>query len=1428
MSSAFFQKILSEKIINKVKNQYDINLKVRSSSFNWKGQVLLNDLIVNDHMSNILFSIGEINLSFSELKDLISDEYNFNKVNVSSFRINLNHYKNDKENNFDVFFKKIQNKTNSYLEKNIKVEKVIINDGSIKWLNQNSKMYFSPISLEKAVFNSFSIKEKTIKLKVQDLIVKSENLLLKELSTDIIINKDSVSFNDLKFIYGESSFLGALNLKIKDANFKNIQSTMPVSLIITESLINPKDIGLEKYIKGSSDFKIKLELKGYLEKLFANIDFDFENSALNINSSIVLDDFFLSPKNYNVIMDLKRFRIKERILSKFFNDSINSIYSQYYNDIKDLDIKGEIKFAKNNFDGNLYFLSNKGKLNIEYVYKKNDNSSNYQINCNLQETQFEGLNFMHNIKAFDGNFKIKGFIDKSKTHNLSWESDIKKLVYSDISINNIKIDGKSEKGYVKSKLNFNSIDFKLKGELSFKKDYSDFNIFLNINKLNLSKLKLASQQKNVFFSGLINSDNHNIEESNKIFIKSPNLTVDNNIYSFEDIDISDINNNGIRTISTNKNDALDLELVGNFNLFDLKEMMITSLSKFYPFIKSKKEVEGQFVDFNIEFKNKFVSKLFPELNTPKNSFLKGKISPNRNNSFLQINMPTLKLEDNLFQSIVLTSSKDDNSFKTSLSAKNILFNDNKFSDLTLNSERVKDTLYFNFNASSINNSDSSFESEFRFFSKMNGSRVFELDSLNIINGNKNEWSLVENQTDPTRLIFNYNDNKYKIENFKIKHKDQEISFSGIYNDFDNLKFKLNVQNVFLREIFLNNKKFNFHGISNGYISYNRFMGIDDSKGSISVNDLFVNNGSYGDFKFDFVSSQEGKYSIESTVFKNQEALFKTNGEILIDSKGVYSDLVIDFNKFDLSFLSGIGKGKVEEIEGDVTGIVFYEGELFSPNISGKLELNNASLSIPYINTKYSFENKHIVSLSDEYFNFENVTFYDSLEKTYGTISGNIGHKDFKNWSLALEINSNRILAVNRPNLKKYLFYGKGFLNGKINILGPTKNLKIDVNGSTALGTSLTIPWQDSKGLLDTSFIDFISKGKESSIKKSDELPVNQKSLRGLEMTFNLDINNNAELEIVVDKVSGSTLKGRGVGDILMETNSNGKFDIWGEFILNEGIYNFKNLGLIDKKFKLSPGGSIIWEGNPIEAKMNLEAIYEVPGGANPAILVDNPNFNKKIPTNVSIKLQGNLLKPDDPDFQINFPNTSGTVVSEINYRLADKQRRQLQAISLLSQGIFISEVSISPQGIANNLYEKASEVISALMGDNQGKMNVGLNYLKGDKNASLDIKTEDRIGLTLTTQISDKILINGKIGVPVEGIEETLIVGDVQIDFILNDEGSLKAKVFNKENEFKYIGDELGYTQGIGVSYDVDFNSFRNLIKKIASTQKKSKSVIKK
>ena len=416
------------------------------------------------------------------------------------------------------------------------------------------------------------------------------------------------------------------------------------------------------------------------------------------------------------------------------------------------------------------------------------------------------------------------------------------------------------------------------------------------------------------------------------------------------------------------------------------------------------------------------------------------------------------------------------------------------------------------------------------------------------------------------------------------------------------------------------------------------------------------------------------------------------------------------------------------------------------------------------------------------------------------------------------------MLLNKLDEPEVLFYGDGYLNGDILLKGPFKNLNITVTGRTEKGTSIKIPWSEDYGLADTSYIELINKTVRSNESSDLEINLVQDDISGVEMNFELDVDPNAEIEIVIDQETGSFLKGRGVGSLFMEINTLGKFNMWGDFITYDGIYNFKNLGLIDKKFNVKPGGTIVWEGDPLSAQMDIEALYEVPGGANPALMLDNPNFNKKIPTEVLIQLQGNLLKPDDPIFEIQFPNTSGTVASEINYRLADPQRRQLQALSLLSQGIFINEVSVSMEGITNNLYQKASDIFSSLLNEDNNKLQIGVDYLQGDKSALLDIATADRLGFTLSTKLSEKILLNGKIGVPVGDVEQTLVVGNVQIDFILNEDGTLKAKVFNKENEFRYIGDELGYTQGVGLSYEVDFDTFGALIQKIIRDPKKAEN----
>ena len=147
---------------------------------------------------------------------------------------------------------------------------------------------------------------------------------------------------------------------------------------------------------------------------------------------------------------------------------------------------------------------------------------------------------------------------------------------------------------------------------------------------------------------------------------------------------------------------------------------------------------------------------------------------------------------------------------------------------------------------------------------------------------------------------------------------------------------------------------------------------------------------------------------------------------------------------------------------------------------------------------------------------------------------------------------------------------------------------------------------------------------------------------------------------------------------------------------------------------------------------------------------------------------------------------------------------------------------ISSQAITNNLFQRASGIIDEIFTNPDDKMNIGINYSQGDKFAASSLLNRDRLGLTLKSEISDRILINGKIGVPVSGTDENVILGNVQIDFLLNESGSLKARIFNKENEFQFFGDEIGFTQGIGIQYDVEFDNFKELLKKIKKNNKKN------
>src|SRR5690606_12441197 len=131
-------------------------------------------------------------------------------------------------------------------------------------------------------------------------------------------------------------------------------------------------------------------------------------------------------------------------------------------------------------------------------------------------------------------------------------------------------------------------------------------------------------------------------------------------------------------------------------------------------------------------------------------------------------------------------------------------------------------------------------------------------------------------------------------------------------------------------------------------------------------------------------------------------------------------------------------------------------------------------------------------------------------------------------------------------------------------------------------------------------------------------------------------------------------------------------------------YNFKYGGLINKSFSVKKNSYISWEGDPLRARLNLEATYNT--NANPAVLLDNPSVNRKVPVEVDILITGSLSSPV-PDFNINFPTVSSVLKSEIDTKLSDKDIRQTQALTLLATGGFLSSEGVNESAFTRNLVE---------------------------------------------------------------------------------------------------------------------------------------------
>ncbi|WAC02808.1 translocation/assembly module TamB [Lacinutrix neustonica] len=585
--------------------------------------------------------------------------------------------------------------------------------------------------------------------------------------------------------------------------------------------------------------------------------------------------------------------------------------------------------------------------------------------------------------------------------------------------------------------------------------------------------------------------------------------------------------------------------------------------------------------------------------------------------------------------------------------------------------------------------------------------------------------------------------------------------------------------------------------------------------TITIDDLEVNHNYLGSFDAKITgNSSLTRYTVDAKIKNDDAKSFQAIGDIDVTKNKSYIDVDLKFKDFKLDILTPFLDPVLNKIRGDLNGTAKVEGDLNKPNMNGELTIDRGGLNVPLLNVDFGFQNKASVTLKEQTFTFNKVKITDTKENTKGVLDGSISHVNFSNWKLDLTIDTDRLMVLDTKFTEESLYYGKGFIGGTAKIFGPTQALRISAEAETKKGTTFFIPLSDVETFGDNSFIHFLSPEEKDAKYSGQEVKIDNVS--GVELFFDLDVTNDALIEIVMDRTTGSSISGRGAGQLLFNINTNGKFEMFGDFIVYEGVYNFLFGGVVQKEFSVRPFESTLaWNGDPLDAAINIQAIYKL--RTNPSALLDNP-IRQSIPVELEINLTGQLAKPE-PEFTFNFPNVTSTIKSELNYRLDSKDERDNQALYILATGSFNRQNK--DINITGTITERLNGLINGFFTDNDSKINIGLNYEAGLNRP--DLITEDRLGVTLQTQITDRVLINGKVGVPIggAGATESVIAGDVQIDFLLNEDGTLTATVFNRENSIRNFGEEIGYTQGLGINYTVDFDTFGELLRRIFNKKEK-------
>jgi hypothetical protein len=415
-----------------------------------------------------------------------------------------------------------------------------------------------------------------------------------------------------------------------------------------------------------------------------------------------------------------------------------------------------------------------------------------------------------------------------------------------------------------------------------------------------------------------------------------------------------------------------------------------------------------------------------------------------------------------------------------------------------------------------------------------------------------------------------------------------------------------------------------------------------------------------------------------------------------------------------------------------------------------------------------------------------------------------------------------------------LFYGKVYGTGNITLDGGNNAMNVRANLTTGPNTTFTYVTGLTTEAASNQFITFVDKTPKrvqdnlvtdfyhytDALKKKE----NDGPPMDLHINMFIDATPNANMKIVMDPVSGDHIAARGTGNFQVSYYNKGDFQMFGNYIIDSGMYKLSMQEVIRKDFALQSGSTVTFAGDPYQANLDVQAVHTVNSVSLSDLTTDASSNQSTVKVNCLMNLTGSLANPSIK-FDLELPTISEEDRELVRSATSTEEQMNTQIIYLLTIGKFYAynynentNQSNATSSLAfNTLSGQLNNMLSQVM-ENKN-WNIGANFSTG-QNGWNDVEAEAILSGRL---LNNRLLINGNFGYRENVMTNTNFIGDFEAIWLLTKNGEFRLRGYNQTND-RYFTKSTLTTQGIGFIYKKDFNKWNDLFKWLIRRQNPNSS----